>query len=292
MDTENLATTFETHRPHLRAVTMRLLGSPVEADDAVQETWLRLARTDVSEVENLRAWLTTVAGRVALTMLQRRGTRAESDLAEAEAAVDEEPDPETRALQADALGAALHVVLERLEPAERLAFVLHDLFAVPFDEIATVVERSPAAARQLASRARRRVRGGSADGDPDPARRREVVAAFLTAARDGDFAGLLGVLDPDVELRADRVALAAAAANPNAPQVGGEMRGAEVVARVFTGRATAAQPALLDGAFGVAYAPGGQVRAAFDLVIVGGRIVAIEMIADPDVLAGIEVELR
>ena len=237
MDETVLAADFESHRPHLRAVTLRLLGSPAEADDAVQETWLRLARTDVSEVENLRAWLTTVASRVALSMLRTRGTRAESDLDQAGAEPDTEPDPETRALQADALGAALHVVLERLDPAERLAFVLHDLFAVPFSEIATVVERSPAAARQLASRGRRRVQGGSADAEVDPARRREVVEAFLTAARDGDFAGLLTILDPDVELRADRVAVAAAKANPGAPDVEETVHGAEAVARVFSGRA-------------------------------------------------------
>ncbi|MEJ2861227.1 sigma-70 family RNA polymerase sigma factor [Actinomycetospora flava] len=292
MDETDLAERFETHRPHLRAVTLRLLGSPAEADDAVQETWLRLARTDTSEVENLRAWLTTVASRVALSMLRSRGTRAESPIDDAPEAADPEPNPEARAAQADALGGALLVVLERLDPAERLAFVLHDMFAVPFDEIATVVERSPAAARQLASRARRRVRGGSAETDADPARRREVVEAFLTAAREGDFAGLLSVLDPDVELRADRVAVAAAAANPGAPAVTDAMHGADAVARVFCGRARAAQPALVDGALGAAFAPGGTVYSAFDLVVVGGRIVAIEMIADPDVLASVDVELR
>ncbi|WP_328301989.1 sigma-70 family RNA polymerase sigma factor [Actinomycetospora sp. NBC_00405] len=290
MDETVLATDFESHRPHLRAVTMRLLGSPAEADDAVQETWLRLARTDVSEVENLRAWLTTVASRVALSMLRTRGTRAESDLDQAGAEPDTEPDPETRALQADALGAALHVVLERLDPAERLAFVLHDLFAVPFAEIATVVERSPAAARQLASRARRRVQGGSPDAEVDPARRREVVEAFLTAAREGDFAGLLAVLDPDVELRADRVAVAAAKASPGAPEVEETVHGADAVARVFCGRARAARPALLDGALGAVFAPGGKVYSAFELVIVDGRIAAIEMMADPEVLADLDVE--
>jgi RNA polymerase sigma factor (sigma-70 family) len=293
MDATDLAATFETHRPHLRAVTLRLLGSPAEADDAVQETWLRLARTDASEIDNLRAWLTTVASRVALSMLRSRGTRAETPIDDATDAPDPEPDPEARAAQADALGAALLVVLERLEPAERLAFVLHDMFAVPFDEIATVVERSPAAARQLASRARRRVRGGSDDSEPDPARRREVVEAFLTAAREGDFAGLLSVLDPDVELRADRVAVAAAEANRGrAPELAESVRGAEAVARVFSGRARAAQPALLDGVPGAVFAPGGTVYSAFDIVVVDGRIVAIEMIADPDVLAELDVELR
>ncbi|MEJ2890081.1 sigma-70 family RNA polymerase sigma factor [Actinomycetospora aeridis] len=294
MDENDLATDFETHRPHLRAVTLRLLGSPAEADDAVQETWLRLSRTDSSEIDNLRAWLTTVASRVALSMLRSRGTRAESPIDDAPDAPDPEPDPEARAAQADALGGALLVVLERLDPAERLAFVLHDMFGVPFDEIATVVERSPAAARQLASRARRRVRGGSAEAEADPARRREVVEAFLTAAREGDFAGLLSVLDPDVELRADRVAVAAAEAyrDRGAPDVTEQMQGAEAVARVFCGRARAAQPALLDGALGAAYAPGGRVFSAFDLVVVDGRIVAIDMIADPDVIAELDVELR
>ncbi|GAA4802320.1 sigma-70 family RNA polymerase sigma factor [Actinomycetospora chlora] len=293
MDPAELADTFETHRPHLRAVTLRLLGSPAEADDAVQETWLRLARTDVAEVENLRAWLTTVASRVALSMLRSRGTRAESALDDAPDAADPEPDPEARAAQADALGAALVVVLERLDPAERLAFVLHDLFGVPFAEIATVVERSPAAARQLASRARRRVQGGSDAAEADPARRREVVDAFLTAAREGDFAGLLAVLDPDVELRADRVAVAAAEANRDrgAPEIAERLQGAEAVARVFSGRAREAQPALLDGAVGAVFAPGGTVYTAFELVVVDGRIVALEMIADPDVLAGLDVEL-
>lgn len=292
MDETDLAERFETHRPHLRAVTLRLLGSPAEADDAVQETWLRLARTDTSEVENLRAWLTTVASRVALSMLRTRGTRAETPIDDASDAADPEPDPEARAAQADALGGALLVVLERLDPAERLAFVLHDLFAVPFDEIATVVERSPAAARQLASRARRRVRGGSAEAEADPARRREVVEAFLTAAREGDFAGLLSVLDPDVELRADRVAVAAAEANRGrAPELTASVHGAEAVARVFSGRARAARTALLDGVPGAVFAPGGVVYSAFEIVVVGGRIAAIEMIADPDVLAELDVEL-
>ena len=296
MDETDLAASFETHRPHLRAVTLRLLGSPAEADDAVQETWLRLARTDVSDVDNLRGWLTTVASRIALSMLRSRGTRAESPLGsgldEAGAEADPEPDPETRALQADALGAALLVVLERLDPAERLAFVLHDLFAVPFGEIATVVERSPAAARQLASRARRRVQGGSAGAEADPARRRAVVEAFLTAAREGDFAGLLAVLDPDVELRADRVAVAAAEANRanGAPELAETLHGADAVARVFSGRARGAQPALLDGALGAVYAPGGRVFSAFDIVVVDGRIAVIEMIADPELLAEMDVE--
>jgi RNA polymerase sigma factor (sigma-70 family) len=293
MDETELAATFETHRPHLRAVTLRLLGSPAEADDAVQETWLRLARTDVADVENLRAWLTTVASRVALSMLRSRGTRAESALDAAPDAADPEPDPEARAAQADALGAALVVVLDRLDPAERLAFVLHDLFGVPFAEIATVVERSPAAARQLASRARRRVQGGSDTAEADPVRRREVVDAFLTAAREGDFAGLLAVLDPEVELRADRVAVAAAEANRDrgAPEIVERLHGAEAVARVFSGRAREARPALLDGAVGAVFAPGGTVYSAFEIVVVDGRIVAVEMIADPDVLAGLDVEL-
>src|SRR5829696_3805840 len=211
---------FEAHRAHLHAVATRILGSRAEADDALQEAWIRVQRADTSDVDNLGGWLTTVVSRVCLTMLDARKRRREEALEAGRLpdpivtrADDTAPDPEGEALAADAVGAALLVVLESLQPAERLAFVLHDVFAVPFAEIATVVERSPAAARQLASRARRRVRGGSTEADADPARRRAVVDAFLTAAREGDFAGLLAVLDPDVELRADRVAVAAAEAN-------------------------------------------------------------------------------
>src|SRR5215208_5404418 len=198
---------FEAHRPHLRAVATRLLGSPTEADDALQEAWIRIERADRSEVENLAGWMTTVVSRVCLTMLDARKRRREEVLEEGRLpdplilrADDAEADPEAEALAADAVGAALLVVLETLQPAERLAFVLHDLFAVPFEDIATILERSPAAARQLASRARRRVQGADRDA---PTADRQIVDAFLAAARGGDFAGLLALLDPDVVLRTD-----------------------------------------------------------------------------------------
>src|SRR5918998_5504461 len=207
MDETDLAADFEPHRPHLKAVTLRLLGSPAEADDAVQEAWLRLSRTDTSEVENLRAWLTTVVARVSLNMLRSRKSRREEPIGVRvpEPIIDrtDGTDPEHEALLADAVGLALFVVLETLTPAERLAFVLHDMFGVPFEEIASIVDRSPAAARQLASRARRRVRAEQTLPDAGLDAQREVVDAFLAAAREGDFERLLAVLDPDVVLRAD-----------------------------------------------------------------------------------------
>src|ERR687893_426815 len=222
-DNEWLARQFEDHRPHLRAVAYRMLGSLSEADDAVQDAWLRLSRTDTSEVENLGGWLTTVVARVSLNMLRSRRTRREEplDVRVPEPIVDRADgvDPEHEALLADSVGLALLVVLETRSPAERLAFVLHDMFAVPFDEIAAIVDRSPEAARQLASRARRRVQGAATESDADVAAQREVVDAFFAAARDGDFEALVAVLDPDVVLRAD---LGAAGSQ--------EVRGAEVVA--------------------------------------------------------------
>src|SRR5438477_2141872 len=213
---EWLAREFEDHRPHLRAVAYRMLGSLSEADDAVQDAWLRLRRTDTSEVENLRGWLTTIVARVALNMLRARRTRREQplDVHVPDPIIDpaDGTDPEHEALLADSVGLALLVVLETLNPAERLAFVLHDMFAVPFEEIAPIVERSPAATRQLASRARRRVQGQRAIPDADMDRQREVVAAFLAASRGGDFDALLALLDPDVVLRADLGAAPADAA--------------------------------------------------------------------------------
>src|ERR671939_652885 len=204
---EWLARQFEEHRPHLRAVAYRMLGSLTEADDAVQNAWLRLSRADASEVENLRAWLTTLVAGVALNMLRARGPRREQplDVHVPDPIVDpaDGTDPEHEALLADSVGLALLVVLETLTPAERLAFVLHDMFSVPFDEIGRILDRSPEAARQLASRARRRVRGANPTPDADPAAQREVVDAFLAAAHDGDFDALVAVLDPDVVLRSD-----------------------------------------------------------------------------------------
>jgi RNA polymerase sigma-70 factor (ECF subfamily) len=292
-----LADQFEAHRTHLRAVAYRMLGSPNEADDAVQEAWLRLSRTDTGGVANLGGWLTTVVGRVCLDMLRSRKARREEPFGDrqAEPAADRggEGDPEREALMADAVGPALLVVLETLAPAERLAFVLHDLFAVPFDEIAPIVGRSPAAARQLASRARRRVRGADPATTADRDEQRTVVDAFLAAARLGDFAALLRVLDPDVVLHADRVAVQAAAAmqRAGAPPVAPEVRGAAAVAETFRGRAQAARIALVDGVAGAAWAPGGQPRAVFRFEVAGGRILAIDLLADPERLRRLDLEL-
>ncbi len=284
-ENEWLAERFEAHRTHLRAVAYRMLGSRSEADDAVQESWLRLSRSDTSVVENLGGWLTTVVARVCLDMLRSRRYRRE----EPEGAHVPEPivsreggtDPEQEALLADSVGLALLVVLDTLAPAERVAFVLHDLFAVPFDEIAPIVGRSPTAARQLASRARRRVQGAAAVPDADLTRKREVVDAFLAASRGGDFYALLAVLDPDVVLRADSAAMAAGASR--------EVRGARAVAETFKGRARAAQPALVNGAAGAVWALGGQPRVVFGFTITRGKIVAIDLLADPAHLAQIDL---
>ena len=296
MDERDLLTEgFEAHRDHLRAVAYRMLGSVSEADDAVQEAWLRLNRADASGVQNLGGWLTTVVARVSLDMLRSRASRREepldAHLPEQLAGTADGADPEQQAVLADSVGLALLVVLETLAPAERLAFVLHDLFAVPFEEIAPIVERSPAAARQLASRARRRVQGASPSADADRTHQRAVVNAFLAASRRGDLEGLLAVLDPDVVLRADRsaIAAAAAAAAEGAPALAAELRGAEAVAGTFFGRAQAVQPALVDSAIGAVYAPGGLPRAVFGLTIDRGRIVAIEVLSDPETLAELDV---
>src|SRR5689334_403482 len=275
-----LAQRFEDSRPHLAAVAYRMLVSRVEADDAVQEAWLRLARTDVDGVDNLRGWLTTVVSRVCLDMLRSRTSRREDPLTDDER-VAPDAGPEGEAVLADSVGAALLVVLDTLPPAERLAFVLHDLFAVPFDEIGTILGRSPAAARQLASRARRRVQGGGAD-DGEPARRREVVAAFLTASRGGDFTALLELLDPEAVVLADAAAVVAGAE--------AEVRGAAKVAATFVGRAKAARLALLDGEPGLIWTHRGEVRMAFAFTVVDGRVAGIELIADPARLAAMGVE--
>ena len=274
---EWLTKRFEEHRPHLRAVAYRLLGSLNEAEDAVQDAWLRLSRADTSGVANLGAWLTTVVARVCLNMLQARTSRREEPLdthaPEPVVSGADVTNPEHEVLLADAVGPALLVVLDTLAPAERVAFVLHDVFAVPFEEIAAIVGRSPAAARQLASRARRRVQGAAAVPDADHTRQRTVVDAFLAAARDGDFQGLLALLDPDIVLRADRAAVHLGASE--------EVRGAAAVAATFGGRARAAQLALVNGAAGAVWAPGGQPRVVIDFTITRGKIVAINLIADP-----------
>jgi RNA polymerase sigma-70 factor (ECF subfamily) len=280
---EWLAAEFEGNRARLRGVAYRMLGSLSEADDAVQEAWLRLNRTDASSIDNLDGWLTTVVSRVCLDMLRSRASRREevleAELPPSRAARTDSPDPEQEALLADAVGLALLVVLENLSPAERLAFVLHDMFAVPFDEIAPIVGRSTAAARQLASRARRRVQGAPTAAGPELTRQREVVDAFLAAVRGGDFATLLTLLDPNVVLRT----------GPGMPRtVPSEVRGAEAVAELaMRGGARAARPALVNGAIGAIVASRGRLLMVLDFTIRDGTILAIDAIADQERLAGL-----
>ena len=287
-DRDRLAEQFEEHRGHLRAVAYRMLGSLSEADDAVQESWLRLSRSDTSDVENLRAWLTTVVARVCLNVLRSRRTRREEPLdvrvPDPVVSRDDGTQPEHEALLADSVGLALLVVLETLGPAERLAFVLHDMFGVPFDEIAGLVDRSPAATRQLASRARRRVQGAAPAPDADLAGQRRVVEAFFAAARDGDFEGLVAVLDPDVVLRSDGGTLR--------PEATAAVRGArEVAARALTFARLSpfVRHALVNGAAGAVVAPGGEAFSVLGFTVVGGRIVEIDAIADPERLRELDL---
>ncbi|CAI2932181.1 sigma-70 family RNA polymerase sigma factor [Aminobacter niigataensis] len=288
MNDENfLSERFAANRGHLRAVAYRMLGSASEAEDAVQETWLRLVRTGAGDIDNLGGWLTTVVARVCLDMLRQRKSRREDplDVEGPDEVADDAAgiDPERELAMADAVGLALLVVLERLAPAERIAFVLHDMFDLSFDDIAPIVERTPVAARQLASRARRRVQGSDEAGAPDRTRQREVVDAFLAASRGGDFAGLLAVLDPDVVFRADAAAARLGSA--------AELRGAQAVAQNFKGRAQVARPALVDGSIGLLIAPMGKLRVVLALKLDGDRIVGIDAIADPDRLAQLDVAL-
>jgi RNA polymerase sigma-70 factor, ECF subfamily len=282
---EWLTERFEAKRSHLRAVAYRMLGSRTEADDAVQEAWLRISRSDASGVENVGGWLTTVVARVCLDMLRSRRSQREEPLGahvtEPIVSREDRTHPEHEALLADSVGLALLVVLETLAPAERVAFVLHDMFDLPFDEIAPIVGRSPAAARQLASRARRRVQGATTPANADRTRQRKVVDAFLAASRGGDFDALLTVLDPDVVLRADRAAVRAGASK--------ELRGAKAVADTFSGRARFAQPALVNGAVGAVWAPGGRPRVVFGFTITRGRIVEIDLVADPERLRQLDL---
>ena len=260
-----------------------MLGSTSEVDDAVQETWLRLSRSDTSAVENLGGWLTTVVARVCLDMLRARKSRREEPMGPhvPEPAADDEHERDTE--MADSVGAALLVVLETLAPAERLAFVLHDMFAVPFEEIAPIVGRTPAAARQLASRARRRVQGTPPARDADFGRQKQIVDAFLAASRGGDFEGLLAVLDPETVFRADQAAQRLGAL--------AEIRGAEAVAQTFKGRAQGAKPALVDGSMALAVVLGGQLRIVLRLTITGDRISAVEAVADAERIGGFDVEV-
>ena len=275
---EWLAEQFEANRTHLQAVAYRMLGSLPEADDAVQESWLRLSRSDMSGIENLGGWLTTVVARICLDMLRQRHLRREESLeavvSESSESREEGIDPEQEVLLADSVGLALLVVLDTLPPAERLAFVLHDIFAVPFDEIAPIVERSETATRQLASRARRRVRGGSRVQDADLTSQREVVDAFLTASRTGNFDALLAVLDPDIVFRADRTGASQTASM--------EVRGASAVARLFARtRAGGMRPVLVDGSVGLIVAPRGRLFLVGKIAITHGKITEINMISNP-----------
>ena len=286
---EFLAEQFEEHRPHLRAVAYRMLGSTAEADDAVQEAWLRLSRSDAGEIDNLGGWLTTVVARVCLNALRARRRHGEEPLGPhvPDPLIDaaDGSSPEHEALLADSVGLALLVVLETLPPAERLALVLHDMFGVPFDEIAPIVDRSPEAARQLASRARRRVRGAAPQPDPDRARQREVVEAFFAASRDGDFEALVAVLDPDVVLHADGGGL-----RPDATVV---VRGAETVARralMFSRMAPHTRPALVNGTPGVVVIPpDGKVFSIMAFTVADGKIVEIDALVDPERLAAVDL---
>jgi len=297
-DTEWLANAFEEHRAHLRAVAYRLLGSMTDADDAVQDTWLRLSRADATEVENLGGWLTTVVARVALNMLRSRRYRREEPIGDPRATETAETpgaagsaagvaDPELEAVLADSVGLALLVVLDTLTPAERLAFVLHDMFAMPFAEVAGVLGRSTDATRQLASRARRRVRASpSPDQAGDLSRQREVASAFLAASRGGDFTALIALLDSEVVLTGDGATV------PSGRPV--RLHGAEVVARgavMSGGRAESSQLALVNGAIGILYAPAGQLQVVLALTVSGDRVSAIDVIADPDRLRRLDLAL-
>jgi RNA polymerase sigma-70 factor (ECF subfamily) len=274
---ETLTERFEASRHHLHAIAARMLGSSAEADDAVQEAWLRANRTGIDDVDNVEGWLTTITSRVCLDVLRSRTRSAARALPE-DAPAATVPSPEEDAVLADAIGPALLVVLDTLTPAERLAFVLHDLFAVPFDEVAAILQRSPAAVRQLASRARRRVQ--TADVDTDPERERPVVDAFLAAARTGDFAALVDLLDPDAVFRSDDAAVA---------KGGGValLVGAGVVAEAFMGRAQAAESVVLDGVLGVVVAPAGRLLLVLEVAVEDGRIVEIDAVADPERLVAL-----
>ena len=282
-----LAERFEADRTHLRSVAYRMLGSMSEAEDAVQEAWLRLSRSGVAEVENLSGWMTTVVARVCLDLLRSRRSRREEafadyapePLAAGQAAID----PEQEVVLGDLVGLALLVVLEKLTPAERVAFVLHDMFGVPFEDIAPVVGRTGDATRQLASRARRRVRGATVGSEADLARQREIVDAFRAATREGDLDRILSLLDPEAVVRADATAVGLGAAP--------ETRGAHAVAAFFKGRARGAERAVVGGAPGMVWAPAGQPRVAFLFTLAGDRVAGIDLVADPAHLEELAVEI-
>lgn len=297
-----LTAELATSRPHLLSVAYRMLSSQAEAEDAVQEAWLRVQRAEVPSLDNPRGWLTTVVARVCLDMLRQRKARREQltetsgEGAElgALASAPDTTSPDQGTLMADSVGVALMVMLETLSPNERLAFVLHDLFDLPFEEVAGVLSATRAAARQLASRARRRMQGAREPSEqPDPERQREVVQAFLLASRTGDMAGLLAVLHPDVVLTADAFAVSESQRRKShgAPQLAPELLGAAAVADTYVGRARAAQLALIDGRFGAVWAPQGKPRTALMMTVENGRIVAIDIVSEPNELATLEIDI-
>lgn len=289
-ESQELAARFESHRPHLIAVARRLLGSATEAEDAVQEAWMRLDRTGDAGIDNLGAWLTTVTSRICLDHLRQRSSRAEEPVdAEGREHGDHAPTPEDAALLAESTAEALAVVLDTLAPAERVAFVLHDIFDVPFDDIATIIDRRPDATRQLASRARRRLRGQGGSVAYDRHRHEEAVTAFFRASRAGDLQGLLAVLAPHVVLRGDAVVLEMGA---RTGWLTSELAGASAVADQFNGRAQAAQLATIDGLPGAIWAPGGTARVAFRFTVVDGAITAIDLVADPESLESLDIAIR
>ena len=302
-ETNWMADRFQENRARLRALAFRMLGSPAEAEDAVQEAWLRLTRSDAGQIDNLGGWLTTVVARVCLDTLRSRKSRREDSLDQHVEHVEQlaevpprggaSGDPEAEMMLADQVGPALLLVLDMLTPTERVAFVLHDLFDLPFHDIASIVGRSEDAVRQLASRARRRVRGGTSDRKPDAGRQREVVAAFLAASRGGNLNGLIALLAPEVSLRADPAAVQSAAANRDkgAPAFLSEICGVHVVAETLNGRARGLQLALVDGAPGAAWAPGGKPVVVFAFSVEGETIVAIEVIMERAHLNALDVEI-
>jgi RNA polymerase sigma factor (sigma-70 family) len=288
-----LAKDFEETRPHLRAVAYRMLGSVDEAEDAVQEAWIRLTRSESEQIDNLSGWLTTVVARVCLDLLRSRKSRREEPLNKQVIKDPGSGNPEANLLIADSVGPALLLVLDTLTPTERIAFVLHDLFDLSFEEIAPIIDRTETAARQLASRARRRVRGMKVTPEEDTHRQREIVTAFLAASRDGDFSALLKLLHPDVVLRADKTAVKVAAANraKGAPAFKSEIRGANDVAETLKGRARAAQLALVDGLAGATWAPSGRPVVVFAFAVRDGQIEEIDVIMNTQDLKKMEVEV-
>lgn len=282
---QGLAERFEAQRSELRAVAYHVLGSASEADDAVQEAWLRLQRSDVTAVQNLRGWLATVVGRICLDMLRSRTARREDPLETdlSQPVENSATTPEHEALLADSVGLALLVVLDTLTPDQRLAFVLHDVFGVPFRDIAPILGRTPAATKMLTSRARRQIQTADAVSESSPVRQREVVSAFLAAAREGDFGELLALLHPDAVLRSDDTAI-----GMGAPAA---LHGAASLARQFSGRAQAARLALVNGTAGAVWEPGGRLRSVFEFTVVDDKIQRIDVVADPDLIAGLHVEL-